>query len=81
MQIPFTPVLAYTYGAYPKKGAPWHEMKAVLKEEALQLAFRIGNRINRLPLKEPFVAQRIDIRGNESFGRFRRKLKYGGKIW
>ncbi|HEY4151511.1 MAG TPA: polysaccharide deacetylase family protein [Chitinophagaceae bacterium] len=81
MQIPFAPVLAYTYGAYPKKGEPWHEMKSVLQRQGVQLAFRIGNRLNRLPLEEPFVAQRIDIRGNESFGRFRRKLKSGGKLW
>ncbi len=81
LQVPFTPILAYTYGAYPKKGDRWHEMKTVLQQKELQLAFRIGNRINRLPLKEPFVAQRVDIRGNESFSRFRRKLHWGGKMW
>jgi hypothetical protein len=53
----------------------------VLKEKDLRLAFRIGNRINRLPVKEPFVVQRIDIRGDETFRRFQRKLKWGGKIF
>lgn len=81
LKIPFAPVLAYTYGAYPKRGAAWQEMVAVFRQKGIQLAFRIGNRINRLPLKEPFVVQRVDIRGNESFQRFRRKLRWGGKMW
>jgi len=81
LRIPVAPVLAYTYGAYPKRGMAWQEMTEVFRQKGIQLAFRIGNRINRLPLKEPFVAQRIDIRGNESFRRFMRKLRWGGKMW
>lgn len=80
MQLPIAPVLAYTYGAYPKNGNDWNAMVEVLKEKDIRLAFRIGNRINAFPVKEPFVVQRVDIRGNESFRQFRRKLKYGGRM-
>ena len=80
MNISFTPVLAYTYGAYHKAGAAKEAMIQVLQQKDLCIAFRIGNRINALPLKNPFIVQRIDIRGNESFGRFRRKLKRGGRL-
>ena len=81
MQVPFAPVLAYTYGAYYKKGEPWNAMVQVFREKGIRLAFRIGNRINNLPVKEPFVVQRIDIRGNETLDRFQKKLKRGGKMW
>ncbi|MBS1564366.1 MAG: polysaccharide deacetylase family protein [Bacteroidetes bacterium] len=81
MRIPMTPVLAYTYGAYPKTGRPWQEMTRVFREKNIRLAFRIGNRLNKLPLRQPYVVQRVDIRGNESFSRFQKKLRYGGKRW
>lgn len=81
MQVPVAPVLAYTYGAYHKKGAPWKAMVQVFREKDIRLAFRIGNRINHLPVKEPFVVQRVDIRGNETLPQFQRKLKLGGKMW
>ena len=72
-------MLAYTYGAYPKKGAARQNLLQVLKQKDIQLAFRIGNRLNHLPVKDPFVVQRIDIRGNESFQQFRKKLLRGGR--
>jgi peptidoglycan/xylan/chitin deacetylase (PgdA/CDA1 family) len=79
IRVAVRPILAYTFGAYPKTGEPWKALVQVLKEKDIRLAFRIGNRINRLPVKEPFVVQRIDIRGDETFRRFQRKLKWGGK--
>jgi peptidoglycan/xylan/chitin deacetylase (PgdA/CDA1 family) len=81
LQVPVAPILAYTYGAYPKSGASRQAMMQVLKEKGICLAFRIGNRINSVPVKDPLVVQRIDIRGNESFGQFRRKLKRGGRAF
>jgi len=80
MRVPVMPVLAYTYGAYPKNGQPWRAMTQVLKGKNIRLAFRIGNRLNQFPVKEPYVVQRIDIRGNESFRQFQKKLKRGGRI-
>jgi peptidoglycan/xylan/chitin deacetylase (PgdA/CDA1 family) len=80
MQVPVMPVLAYTYGAYPKSGQPWRAMTQVLKEKNIRLAFRIGNRLNQFPVKEPYVVQRVDIRGNESFRQFQKKLRRGGRI-
>jgi peptidoglycan/xylan/chitin deacetylase (PgdA/CDA1 family) len=83
IRITVLPILAYTYGAYPKTGEPWKALAQVLKDKGIRLAFRIGNRINRLPVKEPFVVQRIDVRGNETFRHFRKKLRWGKmyKLW
>ena len=52
-------------------------MKAALRECGVRLAFRIGNRINRLPLADPFEIQRLSVRGDESFGAFQRRIRWG----
>jgi len=71
-------VLAYPYGGYPKKDP---ELKGRMKElfTTMQLWFavRIGNRINRLPVKDRYELKRIDIKGTDSFRTFRIKLARG----
>lgn len=80
MKIPFQPCLAYPYGAYPRrKGYDQTRLFQILEEKGVRLAFRIGNRINRLPLRRPFLIQRLDIKGNESFRRFQASLAFGRK--
>jgi peptidoglycan/xylan/chitin deacetylase (PgdA/CDA1 family) len=80
--IPFEPCLAYTYGAYPKKdGKKRKQLFETLRENDIQLAFRIGNRLNRFPLKNRFLLQRLDIRGDESFSRFKFVLLVGKKMF
>lgn len=73
-------VLAYPYGGYPKKDP---ELKILMKdlfaEMQLWFAVRIGNKINRLPLKERYEIKRIDIRGTDSFTTFRIKIAFGRK--
>ncbi|MFM6983437.1 MAG: polysaccharide deacetylase family protein [Chitinophagaceae bacterium] len=69
---------AYTYGAFPKKEAS----KMALLEKSFQkngitCSFRIGNRINALPLKKPYSIERLDIRGDQPLWRFRLKLLMG----
>lgn len=76
--IPYVPVLAYPYGAFPRKH---EERKAALFEVFRQLklsfALRIGNRINRWPLVNPYEIQRIDIRGTDPLFIFGIKVKKG----
>jgi hypothetical protein len=82
LNIPYQPCLAYTYGSFPKKDAKKRNtMFRTLEANGIQCAFRIGNRVNKLPVKNRFLIQRIDIRGNESFGLFRLFLVAGKKIF
>jgi peptidoglycan/xylan/chitin deacetylase (PgdA/CDA1 family) len=69
---------AYTYGAYPKKNMNQlkHLISCFQKSQILG-AFRIGNRINALPLKKPFEIERIDVRGDENFLKFQLKTSIG----
>jgi hypothetical protein len=81
MGIPYQPCLAYPYGAYPRrKGYDQSRLFEILEEKGVRLAFRIGNRINRLPLRRPFLIQRLDIKGNEPFPLFRVRLAFGRKL-
>jgi peptidoglycan/xylan/chitin deacetylase (PgdA/CDA1 family) len=80
LSIPFVPVLAYPYGAYPKRDpGRFGLMTEVFREMKIDFAVRIGNRVNKLPVPEPYTLFRIDIRGNESFRTFRIKVKKGRK--
>lgn len=76
--IPFVRVLAYPYGGYPKKDPQLKaKMKEIFRTSRLQFALRIGNRINRWPLKDPYELKRIDIKGTDNFYTFRTKLRKG----
>ena len=69
---------AYTFGAYPKRNkTEFDALKLAFQNSGIVCAFRIGNRINKLPLKDPFKIERIDIRGDESFFKFRLKVGFG----
>ncbi len=69
---------AYTYGAYPKRNKlEFDSLKLAFKNSGISCAFRIGNRINKLPINDPFKIERIDVRGNESFFKFKLKVSFG----
>jgi len=71
---------AYTYGAYPKKDQKkFQHLKNVFKTTGITCAFRIGNRINSLPIKDKYAIERIDVRGNQSIWHFKFK-SWLGKI-
>jgi peptidoglycan/xylan/chitin deacetylase (PgdA/CDA1 family) len=70
-----TPVLAYPYGSRPQ-----HRHQALMARLGIPLAFRLGNRLNRLPIASPHEIQRIDVRGDASDVEFRRKLWIGKLI-
>ena len=76
--IPFTRVLAYPYGGYPRKDPELKKSMFDLFERfGLDFALRIGNRINPWPFTGRFEVKRIDIRGADSFTIFRIKVKKG----
>ncbi len=76
--LPFKAAWAYTYGSFPKHNpAQFEQLKTIFRNNGIKCAFRIGNRLNTLPLKDNFCIQRLDIRGEQSFLRFCLKLKYG----
>lgn len=69
---------AYTYGAYPKKEqSKMKFLREIFKKNGICCAFRIGNRINSWPLKRPFKIERLDIRGDQTFFRFKLKILFG----
>lgn len=76
--IPFQPCLAFPYGAYPKKNpVKLKSFMDILDQSGVVLAFRIGNRLNAMPLKKPLLVQRLDIRGDASFEDFVKLVKKG----
>jgi len=76
--IPFTRVLAYPYGGYPKKDPSLKiKMKEIFRTQHLEFALRIGNRINHWPLKDHYEVKRIDIKGTDNFYTFKTKLRKG----
>jgi len=78
MGIPYQPCLAFPYGAFPKRNpVKLLQFFKTLAANEIELAFRIGNRLNRLPLRNPLLIQRLDIRGDDPFEKFVRLLRRG----
>ncbi len=75
--IVYIPFLAYPYGAFPKNKKTFGLLKSIMKSRKIKAAFRIGNNINLLKPKPKYLIKRLDIRGDESFLAFKRKVKYG----
>ena len=73
--IAFAPALAYPYGSRPVRAMP--ELARRLGSLGIALALRVGNRINRLPLTNPYDIQRIDVSGEASNAMFLWKLWVG----
>ncbi|MEI8046763.1 MAG: polysaccharide deacetylase family protein [Bacteroidota bacterium] len=75
--IRFLPVLAYPYGAYPKESVQKKALFDLLEKSGIRYGFRIGNKINKWPIKNRYEVKRIDIRGDDSFWTFKTKLRKG----
>lgn len=69
--------LAYPYGNYPKKEPNKSNFISVLQQNKVKAGLRIGNRINKFPFKNSYEIQRIDIKGQDSFLKFKFKLRFG----
>lgn len=75
--LKFTNVLAYPYGKFPRKSLEKEHFFQQLQQNRFQLAFRIGNSIEQFPFKNKFEINRIDVKGEWSLLKFKRKLKIG----
>ncbi len=75
--LKFSDVLAYPYGKFPREKSANEEFVAMLGKRGLKFGARIGNRVNTFPFPKPFEVQRLDIKGEYSLAKFRRKVKYG----
>jgi peptidoglycan/xylan/chitin deacetylase (PgdA/CDA1 family) len=76
--VPVEPVLAYPFGAYPRVPAAAREaFFGALRRAGVKLAFRIGNRVNPLPLPGDFEIQRIGIRRADAPWSFAIKVRKG----
>ena len=71
------PALAYPYGNFPKKGNHKKEFFNLLEKNTIKVAFRIGNRVNKLPFQNNFEIKRIDIKGQDNMFTFKWKLRLG----
>jgi peptidoglycan/xylan/chitin deacetylase (PgdA/CDA1 family) len=76
-QIPFLPVLAYPFGAYPRKQTDKQQFFSTLEKNGILAGLRIGNRYNQKGTTNRFELKRIDIKGTDSFWAFKTKLKKG----
>jgi peptidoglycan/xylan/chitin deacetylase (PgdA/CDA1 family) len=78
MRVPFQLCLAFSQGAYPKLNPfKLRGLLNTLAKNKITLAFRIGNRLNSLPLNNPLLIQRIEVSGDASFDKFLKLLKPG----
>ncbi|MBK7212406.1 MAG: polysaccharide deacetylase family protein [Bacteroidales bacterium] len=75
--IEYLPVLAYPFGAYPRDRERKAAFFNLMNKLGIVYGLRIGNKINKWPLKHRFEVKRIDIRGDEPFWKFKTKLKKG----
>jgi peptidoglycan/xylan/chitin deacetylase (PgdA/CDA1 family) len=75
--LPVVLALAYPYGGRPKNPATRKAMYAALQAFGVAWGFRIGNRLNYWPFANRYEMQRLDIRGDESFNHFKKKVKWG----
>jgi len=76
-EINYVKVLAYPYGSYPKSHSDFKSFTSALHKCGIIFGLRIGNKINKLPITNPYLVKRIDIRGTDSFWTFKTKLKKG----
>jgi len=76
-KFPFASVLAYPYGKYPRAVAEKKKFIKQLQDRQFTYGVRIGNRLNKFPFNKPFEIQRIDVKGEFSLNKFKRKIKFG----
>ena len=69
--------MAYPYGNFPRKEPQKTQFFEELVKQNIAYGLRIGNRLNKLPLKNNYELNRLDIKGEDSLFKFRMKLKFG----
>lgn len=74
--LQFHKVLAYPYGERPNH-VNKSDLQEIMRATGIKAAFRIGNRINKMPVQDIYGINRIDIWGTHSIEDFKIKLKKG----
>ncbi len=74
-KLPFHKVLAYPYGTRPAVGLS--ELKGIMADLGIVGAFRIGNKVSKVPAPDRYEIKRIDIKGGDSLHDFTIKLRKG----
>ncbi|UOE38493.1 polysaccharide deacetylase family protein [Chryseobacterium oryzae] len=75
--IPFSRVLVYPYGKFPKKDVQKKMFFKLLEKKGIFAALRIGNNLTSFPWKNKYEVKRINIESSDSFATFRKKLRFG----
>jgi peptidoglycan/xylan/chitin deacetylase (PgdA/CDA1 family) len=75
--LPVQPVLAYPFGRYPRSSPARQAFFAALRRAGVRLAFRIGNRVNPLPLAGDYELTRTGIRRGDGRISFAVKVRKG----
>lgn len=75
--ITYTKALAYPYGKFPRKKEDKQTFFNMLDRLGITYAVRIGNKINKTPLKSRYELCRVDVKGNDSLLKFKLKLIFG----
>ena len=75
--INFLPVLAYPYGRFPSDEGKKEAFFELLKTSGIVCGLRIGNKINKWPLRDRYEVRRIHIKGDESFWKFKTRIRKG----
>ncbi len=76
-RFPFVAALAYPFGKFPRGVSEKKTFIGQLKNHNFKYGLRIGNRLNTFPFPKPFEIQRIDVKGEYSLSKFKRKIKFG----
>jgi peptidoglycan/xylan/chitin deacetylase (PgdA/CDA1 family) len=73
----FSKVFAYPYGARPLNPKMCRELKRLMGHLGIEAAFRIGNKVSKIPAQDIFEIRRIDINGTDRVHELKIKLKKG----
>lgn len=77
LEIPYQPLFAYPYGQAPKDRRRREQVTTVLRDAGIRIACRVGNRLNRLPLRDALMLTRTNVRGDEPHWKFCIKVAFG----
>jgi len=73
--IPYIKALAYPFGALRKDKKLLSKTCELLKNAGVDFGLLIKSKINKLPIKEPLLLKRLNIKGFDEFIDFKLKLK------
>jgi len=76
-KLPFSKVFAYPYGARPSGSKKLKKLKQLMTELGIEAAFRIGNKVSKVPAPDLFEVKRIDIHGTDTIEMLKIKLTKG----